>query len=263
MYAVTSAVARAPIAVAKKTNAAVAKRAAAVKPVAAVKGANEKVRNRLFLFFLFEVRTGRDARSAREERGSWMRDARCDASIGRRRERGSPPVRVEWVNFVSLRSVVTGRVRTSRRPSYGSARRSSDRSIGASSGRNRMTRVSIRRITNRRLGRDTPKTRVLGRMDGWISRTSRSGRRPTEACARIHPSSSSRRLNRCNRFPCGVKPSFVDRVFVERARSRDATTTGRWGLRGWMGWIAQRGWLACTARYGFWFGFETRPGVPA
>lgn len=45
MYAVTSAVARAPIAVAKKTNATVAKRAAAVKPVAAVKGANEKVRN--------------------------------------------------------------------------------------------------------------------------------------------------------------------------------------------------------------------------
>jgi len=43
MYAVTSAVARAPIAVAKKTNATVAKRAAAVKPVAAVKGANEKV----------------------------------------------------------------------------------------------------------------------------------------------------------------------------------------------------------------------------
>lgn len=58
MYAVTSAVARAPIAVAKKTNATVAKRAAAVKPVAAVKGANEKVRIR---FFFASSRFERDA----------------------------------------------------------------------------------------------------------------------------------------------------------------------------------------------------------
>ena len=85
MYAVTSAVARAPIAVAKKTNATVAKRAAAVKPVAAVKGANEKVRNRFFL--VFEVRTGRAFGLAGEGRGCATRDASHrsvdDANAGR------------------------------------------------------------------------------------------------------------------------------------------------------------------------------------
>lgn len=113
MYAVTSAVARAPIAVAKKTNATVAKRAAAVKPVAAVKGANEKVRIRFFVFCVFEVRTGRAL--AGEGRGCATRDA--SRRIGRRRERGSRPVRTDRVNFVSLVSVATGRVHRSRRPS--------------------------------------------------------------------------------------------------------------------------------------------------
>jgi hypothetical protein len=56
-----------------------------------------------------------------------------------------------------------------------------------------MTHVSIRRITIRRFGWDTPKTRAYSRSNGWLggypSHTSRFGvdaRRP--ACARIHPS---------------------------------------------------------------------------
>ena len=82
MYAVTSAVARAPIAVAKKTNATVAKRAAAVKPVAAVKGANEKVRNDFVRFARTRGSNGTRARG----RGSRMRDASAAPAIDARRD---------------------------------------------------------------------------------------------------------------------------------------------------------------------------------
>ena len=125
-------------------------------------------------------------RLAGEGRGCATRDATRRSVDDARR--ASQRVRVEWVNFVSLRSVATRRVRPSRRPSHvvplGS---SSDRSVYRASGRNRMTHVSICRITIRRFGWDTVRW-----MDGWMYgypthlSLGSDDRRP--ACARIHPS---------------------------------------------------------------------------
>lgn len=186
-----------------------------------------------------------------------MRDARCDASIGRRRE-----------------TRVATRTRRMGEFCFTSFRRHASRSSVASSVARRTARLLVRsiRVSSEWSKPDDPRVDLSnhdssfrvghgpmdGWMDGWISHTPLARvRRPTTDDRRAR--GSTRRLNRCNRFPCGgIKPSFDDRVVARRASNASVGSVGF----ARMGWIAHRGWLACTARYGFWFWIFHRPGSP-
>ena len=148
--------------------------------------------------------------------------------------------------FPSPPVAFVGRVR---RPSHGS---SIDRSVSRRS-KPDDPRRSIRRITTRRFGRDTPKTsHPIGRARVDIASTFSPGR-PMDARARIHPSIVARRSSAVLSLR-GVKPPFVERVASrERASVRLDRSVGFARMDGWI--VLQRGWLACAARYGFWFGF--------
>lgn len=179
-----------------------------------------------------------------------MRDARCDASIGRRRETrvANGTQRMGEFCFTSFRRVrrVVAFVRrvVARRSSYRTAHRLV-RSIDPSSVSSERSKPDDPRLDSSnhnssfRVGHpENSRYSTRGPMDGWmvgwisIPHLSLRVRRPTTDDRRAR--GSTRRLNRCNRFPCGgIKPSLDDRSVARRARrTRDATTTGRWGLRG-------------------------------
>ena len=129
--------------------------------------------------------------------------------------------------FPSPPVAFVGRVR---RPSHGS---SIDRSVSRRS-KPDDPRRSIRRITTRRFGRDTPKTsHPIGRARVDIASTFSPGR-PMDARARIHPSIVARRSSAVSSLR-GVKPPFVERVASrERASVRLDRSVGFARMDGWM-----------------------------